>query len=568
MIPVARRLLASLVLLTTGLASAQSRVDAGKYWIFFTDKAAPSGKTELVSVPLPDRTHARRRLRGRPAPPADLDAPVSPRYLAALRAGGIEPLVRSRWLNAVSARLDGSQLAYVRRLSFVRGVRPVARLAPVRLPDPPPLVSAPRQAPHTPRRLLDYGASEQQLALVNAIAPLERGINGAGVRLGILDTGIGNVADHPAFARLIAEGRLIAVEDFTNQPDDGSRHGRAVLSVATGFDEGNLIGPAYGAEVLAARTEYTPTETNQEEDNFVAGLEWLEAMGVDVVNSSLGYSTFDDGERSYTYADMNGDTAVTTRVADMAVMLGVVFVSSAGNEGGCGAPSPSCWFYITSPADGDSVITVGAVDVSGERSSFSSFGPTSDGRLKPDVAALGRSVYIASADPGYSFSAGTSFSSPMVAGVVAQMLQVNPALTPIQVRDILRETASQPATPDSLLGWGIIDADAAVLRAEAMLSSTEDDATPPATAIASVETYPNPSRGTLTFEVQARLGPVPIRLAVFDLLGRRVALVFEGTLQPGLNRFPFSSANLPAGLYVYRLSDDRHTRTGKLILLP
>ncbi len=541
-------------------ARAQSPPDPVKYWIFFTDKGTGAGK-KADAVPVRPEALARRARRGG-AIPSEIDRGPSPDYLDALRTLGVTPLVESRWLNAVSARLSSGTLAAVRALPFVRGVRPVGGVKPLDTEPPRPLVEASPVAPASGAFRLEYGNSEGQLALVNDISVLERGIDGAGVRLGLLDTGIGDLTKHPAFARMLDEGRLIESRDFTNQPDDGSRHGRSVLSVAAGFDEGNLIGPANGAEILHARTEYTPTETNQEEDNFVAGLEWLESMGVDVVNVSLGYSKFDAGERSYTVEDMNGDTAVTSIAADRAAALGVTMVSSAGNEG-CSSPD-LCWYFITSPADADSVITVGAVSISGARASFSSFGPTADGRIKPDVAAMGVSVWLASSDTGYGFSNGTSFSSPMVAGVVAQILQVNPDLGPIEVRDLLRATASRAENPDNALGWGIIDADAAVTLAEAMATATEAADAP---APLSVTLFPNPVAGAATFEVRAPLRPVPVRLSIFDVLGRRVAVPFEGLLAPGLNRLHFDAAPLPPGIYFYTLENGRVRQSGNLVVM-
>ncbi len=537
---------------------AQPAPEPVKYWVFFSDKGNDPAAAPVAVRPEALDRRARRGL----AVPSDIDRGPSPAYLDAIRALGVTPLVESRWLNAVSARLGPEALEAVRALPFVRGVRPVGAMHPIEEETPRPLVEARPVTTGSRGYRFEYGNSAGQLSLVNDIAVLERGIDGAGVRLGIIDTGIGNVSAHPAFARMLDEGRLIESRDFTGQPDDGSRHGRSVLSVAAGFDDGNLIGPAHGAEVYHARTEYTPTETNQEEDNFVAGLEWLESVGIDVVNVSLGYSEFDPGQRSYTPEDMDGDTAVTTVAADMAAALGVTVVSSAGNSG-CGSPD-LCWYFITSPADGDSVITVGAVSISGAKASFSSFGPTADGRIKPDVSAMGVSVWLVSSDTGYGFSNGTSFSSPMVAGVVAQILQVNPALNPIEVRDLLRETASQAENPDNAIGWGIIDADAAVTLAEAMVTAVEDG--PDETSL-SVTLFPNPVEGTAMFEVRAPLLPVRARVSVFDVLGRRVAVPFDGFLAPGLNRLRFDATELPPGVYFYTLESTRFRHSGNLVVM-
>ncbi len=558
-----RVLAVGLVLCLGGLPPAHARQAEpapAKYWIFFHDKRDAASKATTVEPDhLTDRARQRRLRRGTAHSPT-LDAPLSPAYLDALRQRGIAPRVESRWLNAVSAFLSDQQVDAVRKLPFVRAVQPVG--STTRAPEPEGAPPAGTQQTAGKATLLDYGASRTQLEVINAVAPLERGINGAGVRLGFLDTEFGGFA-HPAFERLVAEGRLLADSNFVGQ-SQGDIHGRRVASIAVGFDEGSLIGPAHGAEVLAATTEYAPTETNQEEDNFVAGIEWLEARGADVVNVSLGYNTFDAGQRDYTIAELDGDTGVTTRAADRAAALGVVVVTSAGNEG-CTAPS-GCWYYVTTPADGDSVIAVGAVRSDSSLASFSGRGPTADGRTKPDVSAMGVSVVNASSNLGYGSGSGTSFSAPLVAGVVCQILQVNPNLGPIDVRDILRETASRAANPDNDLGWGIIDADAAILLAEQRIVATEDDLPPPAGFLLA-RPYPNPFSEETVFEIRAPAGAGFARLSVYDLLGRRVDVPFEGTLQPGVHRVIFRAEGLPPGLYLYRLQGEHLSQSGKMVLV-
>jgi subtilisin family serine protease len=183
-----------------------------------------------------------------------------------------------------------------------------------------------------------------------------------------------------------------------------------------------------------------------------------------VVNVSIGYTRFDEGQRSYAPSDLDGDTALPTRAVDRAAQMGVTVVTSAGNNG-CAVPK-NCWYHLNSPADADSAITVGAVRPDSSLASFSSRGPTADGRTKPDVVVQGTQVVAAWKNGGYAEVGGTSFASPQVTGVVAQMLQVNPDLAPMQVRRLLRRTASQAHTPDSLRGWGVVDADAAIRAAE------------------------------------------------------------------------------------------------------
>lgn len=534
---------------------AQETHEADKYWIFFQDKRDAAGKATVAAPDyLTDRARTRRQRRGNRSAER-FDAPLSPAYLAALQDRGITPLVESRWLNAISARLDAAQVEAVRQLPFVHHLRPVARLDLPPEPEASP-ISTPRGAGK--HLSLDYGESFTQLDIINAIGPLENGINGTGVVIGFLDTEYGEF-QHPAFARLVAENRLLGTMNFA-QASQSNRHGRSVASIAVGFDEGNLIGPCYGGSVLAATTEFAPTETNQEEDNFVRGLEWLAMQGVDVVNTSLGYNEFDAGEDSYTTADLDGDTAITTRAVDIAASLGIVVVTSAGNEGN------NSWGFITTPADADSAIAVGAVTADSSIAGFSGRGPTADGRIKPDVVAMGVAVQNASSPTGYSKGNGTSFSSPLVAGVVCQMLQVNPGLGPMDVLNILRNTASRANNPDNTYGWGIINAEAAIQAAQ--LQPTAIDAPDlPATEIDLAPPYPNPFSGETLFEIRAPANAGTARLSIYNLLGQRVQVPFDGPLQPGLNRLVFQAGNLPPGLYLYTLHGDRISQSGKVVLV-
>lgn len=514
---------------------------AGKYWIFL------EGKPGAARMALADEAMNRRRARGLTTG-RDMDRHVSPEHLRALGQLGITPIIESRWLNAVSAELSERQLRQLDTLSFVRATQPVASRS--RTPNP-----RTEQVVHSKRNEIDFGASFEQLALMNAVAPLENDINGSGVRIGFLDAPYGDF-EHPAFSRLRSEGRLIAVRDFVGQPQSTFSHGLSVASVAVGYDPGMLIGPAHGAEVLAAITEYGPTETNAEEDFFVAGIEWLESMGADVISISLGYTQFDVGEQSYSRSDLDGDTGITTRAADMAAELGVVVVVSAGNAA-CSSPE-QCWYYVGTPADGDSVITVGAVRPDSIRASFSSLGPTADGRVKPDVAAMGTSVYVAEPD-GYGTASGTSFSAPLVAAVACQMLQVNPDLSPMQVRDILRGTAHRTASPDVTLGWGIVNADAAVRAA--MNTRMDADA-----SRISISTYPNPATDVVVIHINAEVTAVA-SIAVHDVLGRRVLQDARG-VTPGGTDLSLPLHGLASGLYVAAVTIEEQMTTAYFVLAP
>lgn len=276
----------------------------------------------------------------------------------------------------------------------------------------------------------------------------------------MLDTGFRK--SHQAFrnARLLAEWDFVngdgdVQQDLSDPNDYSDAHGTGTWSVLGGFSPGQLFGPAYGADFLLAKTETTSFERPIEEDYWVAGIEWAESLGAEVISSSLGYTDW------YTFADMDGRTAVTTRAADRAVSLGVVVVNAAGNE------RDEPWGHIIAPADGFGVVAVGAVNAGGRIAPFSSPGPTFDGRTKPEVCALGVDDWMAAngADGSdtYGRASGTSFATPLVAGAVALILEAHRDWTPRRVRSALLGTAERNLRPDNNYGWGIIDATSAAL---------------------------------------------------------------------------------------------------------
>ena len=551
---------------------------ADPLWVFFADK--PDGRGASLAWPAP------RHVR----PGRALDADLDRRYTAAVESLGLRLRARSRWFNAVSVDADHRQADRLRGLAFVREVRPVRtflRPSPA-MPEYPP--SGPRARPAA-LDSLDYGPSLEQLAAVNVPVLHARGLLGQGVRVALIDAGF-NWDSHAAFADL----RVVATRDFINgddevrdepdQPVTGQEaahgqnvHGTRVLGVIAGRDPGRLIGVAPAADYLLAKTEDTSpsertgteSELPVEEDRWVAAIEWADSLGARVVNASLGYTRFEDGT-GYDYEDLDGATALTTRAAELAVARGVVVVVAAGNE------ALSDWHYISAPADGPGVIAVGSVHPwTGELAPTSSRGPTADGRIKPDVVAPGQGVLSVSgrgagegAEPfslrEYTHVSGTSYAAPMAAGVCALLLQQHSGLTPRQVADALRLTATDlgPAGPDTLFGWGRLDA----ARASGL------DLAPPE-ASAALAPFPNPARGaspTIHFPVALSDGET-LSLRLFDAGGALVhdadprRLPAGSWLLPGLAPSWEVSADLASGVYYYRLEGDSFRRSGKVAVV-
>ena len=313
---------------------------------------------------------------------------------------------------------------------------------------------------------LNYGASYYQLNQIGVPAVHELGYTGAGVTLTIIDTGYRKT--HQAFATAYAEGRVLAEYDFIqndantyNEPGDWAsemNHGTNVWSIAGGAASGNIYGPAYGANFILCKTEHVGYELRVEEDNWVAAMEFADSIGTDVITSSLGYLVFDDScHCSYTFADMNGRTAITSIAASMADSLGIVLCKSAGNSG----PAAST---ITAPGDAFNILAVGSVDGNGTIASSSSRGPTADGRMKPEVCARGVSTVMATAsyDNIYGSGSGTSYAAPLVAGAACLVIEAHPDWTPYQVREALKASGNHALSPDNTYGWGVIRVDSAL----------------------------------------------------------------------------------------------------------
>ena len=434
-----------------------------KYWVFFKDKGFGSLEKSTPNLSILEKEITPRALKRRSKvlkPDRlfdDTDLPVCEEYINRLKKDGFILITESRWLNAVSVLVAPNQFTTLKAYSFVDRLQKVSRYER----KPQPFVKE-RELVH-PRfepgnHQLDYGASFTQNALMHVPEVHDLGINGTGVIIGMLDTGF-NYRQHSAFVHI----NVIDEYDFINQDnttrneagEDSSYqddHGTQTLATVGAFQQGSLIGPAYQADYLLAKTEYSNMENIIEEDYWVAGLEWLEKNGADIVSSSLGYTDW------YTFEQMDGNTAITTRAADIAVKKGVVVINSMGNEGN----KPGS---IIAPADGDSVISVGAVTAENILSSFSSVGPTADQRVKPDVVAMGTWVHLVAphSTGGFTYANGTSFACPLVSGVTALILSAHPELTPMQVRDALRETADQANNPNNEYGWGLVNALDAIL---------------------------------------------------------------------------------------------------------
>ncbi|MFH1196018.1 MAG: S8 family serine peptidase [bacterium] len=390
------------------------------------------------------------------------DFPVSSKYVSQLKEAGINTIHELKWFNCVTAILNSSQTEFVLSLPFVEKIEKVKSFKSKDSFEPDKYLEKNIFNFPSVSTELNYGASYEQLQISEIPIVHNFGIKGEGVIIGILDSGF-DWKNHPALhnSKVIGEYDFVFDDPKTaNENGDVPKqdeHGTYVLSIIGGYAEGELIGASPESKFILAKTEDIRSETSLEEDNYAAALEWLEAKGVDITTSSLGYSEFDDESESYEYSDMDGKTTIITRAIEIAFKKGVVTISSAGNEGN------NLWRYITAPADGFNVLAVGAIGKDSIIASFSSRGPSSDGRIKPELVANGVSVHGADKFTGGYFNAsGTSASSPIVAGAAGLLLSVYPHLTNQQVRKIMIESGSQSANPDNDIGYGIVSARRAI----------------------------------------------------------------------------------------------------------
>lgn len=552
--------------LQTSLAHA-GETDRVTAWVFFADKGHAPALRDIEATLTP---HARaRRLRNRGANHLvdAYDAPVDARYVDTVRREGLRVRNVSRWLNAVSVQASPRLVEAVAQLPFVRRMD-VVRTGTAPLPEPE--TATPSKTPGAERAALslNYGASFTQNNLIDVPPLHDQGYSGNGVWICMLDTGFNNLG-HVTFQSL----DVLITHDFVNgdsvvsdEPGQmgSGNHGTNTLSVIGGYAPGDLIGTAFGATYILAKTENTNWERHVEEDAWVAGAEWADSIGADIISSSLGYSTgFTNGETSYTWNDLDGQTTIVALGAGIAVSRGILVVNSAGNDGFVSLPANT----LISPSDGDSVLAVGAVDASGVRATFSSVGPTADGRIKPDLVAMGVSVHVASAfDNTYYNSSGTSFSCPLVAGAAALIMEARPNATNQTIMAALRATASQANAPDRLKGWGIIDAAAA-----AGMIPTRVDTTPDPSRTMLHPAYPNPfnPNTTIAYEIPTR---ARVSLVVYDVRGVQVATLVDEVQPAGRRSVVWNATSrtgkpLASGVYLCVLTAGDRRESRKLVLL-
>ncbi len=525
-----------LLLLPTFLA-AQNR-----YWVSFTDKK------EAIEMFLPTDFLSEASLERREVQNLGIqtnDYPVSPSYKSAVSKLGFQIYSESRWLNAVSIYLTSpNDVNRIKQLPFVKSVNKVKtyfnKTSDLNFDD--------YSLKHSNT---EYGPSFGQLAQLNGQVLHEQGFKGAGVTIAVIDASFHKVDSLFMFDHLWDNNKILDTWDFVlNQDLDFSidtigYHGTMVLSCMGAYMPDSLIGTAPDASYLLYRTEDTSSETLLEEDNWVLAAEKADAFGADIINTSLGYSILDDSLESHSYSDMDGNTTVITIAADIAASKGMLVVNSAGNSG------TSDWYYITAPADGDSVLTIGAVDSDSIVTSFSSRGPTSDGRMKPNVVSQGLNAVVCNLNNGIRTANGTSFSSPILAGMAASAWSALPLLSSMDLFELIQESGHLYPNGNNEYGFGVPNFET-LLQLISITELPSDN----------LRFYPNPVSDLLVLDLDYFEKHNFVSISIYNILGEKV---FFESRKPKSN-LTIDLSELPANS-IYILKAQQGLKEAKCRLL-
>lgn len=450
-------------------------VTADSYWVAFSDKNGTTGDIDKPEEFLSERTLARRSKYGIAID--SLDLPVSQAYIDSLRNIGASILFTSRWMNGATIETGDSSI--VATLSQWRFVKDVERTQCEACYSP----THKRLPAIEQNASIDYGQAATQTNMLQLHKLHDIGYQGSGMHIAVIDNGFSNVdkSDYFAYVR----PRIIHTRNFVNPQVSvyaTGEHGSSVLSCMATKVEG-YCGTAPEASYTLILTEDDKTEGLREVDAQVAAFEFADSIGADIITSSLGYAfDFDDSATNIPYTMLDGHHVRNSQAATIAARKGIVVCISAGNEGN------KAWHYISSPADADSILTVGSVTAQGDKSPFSSFGPTADGRIKPDVCAMGTATYLYDpVDDDISTSRGTSFSTPIIAGTVACLWQALPDLNNMQIIQRIVKSATQAHNPDNAIGYGIPNVWAAFLGNSDDIKEAVNDSSPTQTVFYSLQ---------------------------------------------------------------------------------
>jgi len=517
---------------------AFSQIEAA--WVYFADKPNQSTYFTNPLTMLSQRSIIRRSNQGIAFDVKDV--PISLNYINQVAAvNGIIVKAKSKWLNAIYVSgLEADIKSLKTKFSFVSNI------------DFANKNIAFKGKQHTEYQKynkfekintnFNYGTSFVQINMLHGDYLHQQNYTGTGMQIAVLDAGFPGVNTFSAFQRMRTNNQILGGYDFVNRNTNfytGFWHGTAVLSTMAGFVQDSLVGTAPDAKYYLFITEDVNSESPLEESLWVEAAERADSLGVDVINTSLGYTTFDNANYNYTYADMNGSTTFISRGAEIAFSRGMILVNAAGNEG------TSTWHYISAPADAPSVLSIGAVDSNQAAASFSSYGPTSDGRIKPDLDAMGVSTVLINSSGQVATANGTSFASPIMAGLMACLWQAYPNVTNAQLTQAIKNTGSLLASPSNQLGFGIPN----FQNAFSTLDVKENKFT-------ELNFYPNPVKDNLFISAP---NATSVKIKVMDVLGKTV---YQNTIKSSRT---INISFLAKGIYLLSLQTNKQIKSFKLV---
>ncbi|MDT0557132.1 S8 family serine peptidase [Ichthyenterobacterium sp. W332] len=512
-------------------------------WVFFTDKENVDASISNPISILTQRAIDRKTNDGIAID--ERDVPVNEVYITQIKQQtGITVFAKSKWFNALHVRGTESDITALESLPFVNNID---------FADKSLNTSSRAQAIQDKFQIEDtsvvfnYGNTQNQVEMINADDLHLADYTGEGVFVAVMDSGFSNVDTMDGFQRLRSNGDLLGGYDFVDKTSDvyafnGNDHGTKVLSDMAGFVQDEFVGTAPDASYYLFRTEDIFSENPLEESYWVEAAERADSLGVDLINTSLGYRVFDNPAYDYTPEQMDGETAFITRGASIAAEKGIVVVISAGNAGA------TAWLTVGAPADAANVLSIGAVDADEVYASFSSQGSIAQPTQKPDIVARGRDTYVIADNDAIVQNNGTSFSAPIMTGGIASLMQALPDATPMQIKQFVIESGSQFSNPDNLLGHGIPDLQLALDIGLSVLEQELQD----------FELYPNPVESNLT--VRFPFGIEAAELRLFDVLGKQVLSLPITNSTNRINTSAFAS-----GIYLLQIKSATISKTIKLI---
>jgi serine protease AprX len=516
-------------------------------WVYLKDK--PNSATFLQN---PLQMLSQRSLDRRTIQNISLDlkdVPIDVTYYNQLKNNvNITILGKSKWLNAVHIQGVASAIkALLNTYSFIESIEFADKsLNPNAKNIGKKIIAAHQNKFSETSTDFNFGNAENQIKMLKGDFLHQQNFTGKGMQIAIIDAGFPNLNTLDAFQRIRDNNQILGGYNFADRNTEfytRNNHGTHVLSTIAGYLENQFTGTAPDAKFYLFISEIAETETVLEETLWVEAAERADSLGVNVINTSLGYTTFDNPNYSHTYADMDGKTTFISRGAEIGASRGLLLVNAAGNEGN------DSWKYIGAPADAVSVFSIGAVNSSENIASFSSFGPTADQRIKPDVLAQGLSSAIINYSSGnVSTSNGTSFSSPIMAGVIACFWQAFPNKTNFEIMDLIRKSADRFNNPTDQYGYGIPDFEAAYNQVLALDNFKN----------ASIKIFPNPLKDTFSMSVDGYAAE-SLSIQIYNILGQ---LVFENFK---LVSKTIDSKNLKNGIYILKIQYENQQKTVKLI---